>query len=190
MKRMEPLNRRELLNLLQAAREESTRDWCMLLLMYSHGLRASEVGSLKRADLNERDWTLSIQRLKGSAKTLQVIYPDSVKLLNARKAISEWLTERPAGAYLFPNRQGLGLSRIAVYNAFKKHALASGLAGHKASPHALKHTLGQDLHDSGKAIEVVAACLGHVRIDSSRRYFDISFDDANQARQDAIAHAS
>lgn len=187
MKRMEPLNRQELLNLLASARQDSTRDWCMLLLMYSHGLRASEVGSLKRADLNERDWTLSIERLKGSEKTLQVIYPNSNKLLNARKAITEWLALRPHSPYLFPNPQGQKLSRIAVYNAFKKHALASGLAAHKASPHALKHTLGQDLHDTGHSIEVVAACLGHARIDSSRRYFDISFDDANQARQMALS---
>lgn len=77
MKRMEPLNRQELLNLLASARQDSTRDWCMLLLMYCHGLRASEVGQLKRSDLNERDWTLSIERLKGSDKTLQVIYPNS-----------------------------------------------------------------------------------------------------------------
>jgi site-specific recombinase XerD len=187
MKRMEPLSRPELLNLLATARASSIRDWCLLLLMYSHGLRASEVGQLKRADLNERDWTLSISRLKGSEKTLQVIYPNSTKLLNARKAITEWLSLRPQSPYLFPNPQGQKLSRIAVYNAFKKHALASGLAAHKSSPHALKHTLGQDLHDSGHSIEVVAACLGHARIDSSRRYFDISFDDANQARQIAIS---
>jgi integrase len=190
MKRMEPLNRDELLRLLKSARESSTRDWCLLLLTYSHGLRASEAGSLLRTDFNERDWTLNVKRRKGSDKTLQVIYPNGVKLLDERKALTEWLTERPIGGYLFPNPQGAALSRIAVYNLYRKHARTSGLPKHKSSPHALKHSLGQDLHDSGQPIEVVAACLGHARIDSARRYFDISFSAANHARRAAIAFQS
>ena len=186
MKRMEPLNRRELLALLKTAREAGTRDWCLLLVMYSHGLRASEAGQLLRSDLNEQDWTLNVKRLKGSQKTLQVIYPNGIKLLDERKALSEWLAERPIGGYLFPNPQGAALSRISVYSLFKKHATAAGLPAHKSAPHAAKHTLGQDLHDSGQPIEVVAACLGHTRIDSSRRYFDVSFSDMNHARRAAI----
>lgn len=186
MNRMEPLNRQELLSLLKAARESSMRDWCLLVLMYHHGLRASEAGSLLRSDLNERDWTLNVKRLKGSTKTLQVVYPNGVKLLDARKAVGEWLALRPQGAYLFPNAQGGPLSRISVYQTFKKHAATAKLPAHKSSPHALKHTLGQHIHDSGQGIEVVAACLGHARIDSSRRYFDISFADANHARRAAL----
>jgi type 1 fimbriae regulatory protein FimB len=187
MKRMEPLNRQELLSLLNAAREYSVRDWCMLLLIYSHGLRASEAGKLLRSDLNERDWTLNIKRAKGSDKTLQVIYPNGVKLLDGRKALTEWLAKRPIVGFLFPNPSGASLSRISVYQMFKKHAKTANLPEHKSSPHALKHSLGQDLHDSGQPIEVVAACLGHARIDSSRRYFDISFADANHARRAAIS---
>ena len=186
MNRMEPLNHTELISLLSAARESSARDWCLLLLMYQHGLRASEVGSLLRSDLNERDWTLNVRRLKGSAKTLQVIYPNGIKVLDARKAITEWLQERPETAHLFSNPQGAALSRISVYQLFKRHAATAGLPSHKSSPHVLKHSLGQHLHDSGQPIEIVAACLGHTRIDSSRRYFDISFADANHARRAAI----
>jgi integrase/recombinase XerC len=190
MNRMEPLDRDELLNLLKAARESGVRDWCMLVLMYHHGLRASEAGSLLRSDLNERDWTLNVKRLKGSAKTLQVVYPNGVKLLDARKAVGEWLALRPHGAYLFANPQGGPLSRISVYQIFKRHAATAKLPAHKSSPHALKHTLGQHIHDSGQGIEVVAACLGHARIDSSRRYFDISFADANHARRASLNHRS
>jgi site-specific recombinase XerD len=146
MNRMEPLNRDELLSLLRAARESSTRDWCMLVLMYHHGLRASEAGGLLRADLNERDWVLDVKRLKGSAKTLQTILPNGVKLLDARKALKERLEQRPQGAYLFPNPQGAPLSRISVYKIIKKHASTAKLPAHKSSPHALKHSLGQHLH--------------------------------------------
>ena len=186
MKRMEPLNRAELLNLLKAARESSIRDWCLIVLMYHHGLRASEAGGLLRSGVNETDWTIAVTRLKHSNKTLQAILPNGIKLLDARKALTEWLAVRPQGAYLFPNPQSAPLSRISVYQMIKKHAKTANLPKHKSAPHALKHSLGQDLHDSGQGIEVVAACLGHARVDSSRRYFDITFAAANHARQAAI----
>ena len=188
MKRMEPLNRDELLALLKAARESSVRDWCLLVLMYHHGLRASEAGSLLRSAVNETDWTIAVTRLKHSNKTLQAILPNGIKLLDARKALTVWLDVRPASAYLFPNPQSGPLSRISVYQIFKKHGKTARLPEHKSAPHALKHSLGQDLHDSGHGIEVVAACLGHARVDSSRRYFDITFAAANHARQAAIAY--
>jgi site-specific recombinase XerD len=105
------------------------------------------------------------------SKTLQVIYPNGVKLLDARKAIGEWISERPASAYLFPNPQDGPLSRITVYNIFKKHAAAAKLPQHKSAPHSLKYSLGQHLHDSGQPIEVMAACLGHARIDSRPTLF-------------------
>jgi len=186
MKRMEPLNRAELLGLLKAARDYSVRDWCLLVLMYHHGLRASEAGSLLRSAVNEADWTLTVKRLKRSNKTLQAILPNGIKLLDARKALADWLAVRPQSAYLFPNPQSAPLSRISVYLMFKRHAKTANLPDHKSSPHALKHSLGQDLHDSGHGIEVVAACLGHARVDSSRRYFEITFAASNHARQAAI----
>lgn len=186
MKRMEPLNRRELLALLKAARECNVRDWALLVTIYAHGLRASEAGRLLRTDFNERDWTLDVRRLKGSKRTLQSILPNGEKLLNVRKALSEWIQQRPEGPYLFPNPQAGPLSRIAVYNVIKKHAAASGLPAHKAAPHALRHSLGQALHDSGQNIELAAEVLGHVRLDSTRRYYRTSWQDSQDARRVAL----
>lgn len=189
MKRMEPLSRRELLDLLAAAKAASTRDWALLATIYAHGLRASEAGRLLRSDFNERDWTLDVRRLKGSKRTLQSILPNGEKLLNVRKALSEWIRERAESPYLFSNPQGGPLSRIAVYNVIKKHAAASGLPAHKSSPHALRHSLGQAIHDSGQSIEVCAEILGHTRLDSSRHYYRIAWREANDARQVAINFA-
>ena len=118
-----------------------------------------------------------------------MIFPNGVKLLDARKAITEWLAERPqTSGYLFPNPQALRAEphqRLSVSYSRSMPSTA-GLPEHKSAPHAMKHSLGQHLHDSGQPIEIVAACLGHARIDSSRRYFDISFTDANHARRAAI----
>src|ERR1035437_8893870 len=56
----------ETLAVLKAARGRATRDWTMVLLAYRHGLRASEVCSLKLADIDLKSGSISIRRLKGS----------------------------------------------------------------------------------------------------------------------------
>jgi type 1 fimbriae regulatory protein FimB len=64
--RMNILTPQEMLDLLKAARQHSTRDWAMILLAYRHGLRASEVCGIKLADLDLKSGSISIRRLKGS----------------------------------------------------------------------------------------------------------------------------
>ena len=144
-----------------------------------------------RNHLNEQDWTLNVKRLKGSQKTLQVIYPNGIKLFDERKALLEWLAERPAGeATSSQSTRSTIEPNLGVPDLQEARGYPAGLPAHKSAPHALKHSLGQDLHDSGQPIEVVAACLGHTRIDSSRRYFEVSFADVNHARRAAIAFQS
>lgn len=61
----------ELLRVLKAAREHSTRDWALLLTVYRHGLRASEAAALRLDDIT--DGQLRIARVKGSLRTVQAI---------------------------------------------------------------------------------------------------------------------
>ena len=72
--RMMFLTPEELLAVLKVARERNTRDHAMILLAYRHGLRASEVCCLKLADVDVKGGSISLQRLKGSLKTVQPLY--------------------------------------------------------------------------------------------------------------------
>ena len=69
--RMIILTPQEMLALLKAAKNRSTRDWAMILLAYRHGLRASEVCGIKLADVDLKAGSISIRRLKGSLHTIQ-----------------------------------------------------------------------------------------------------------------------
>ena len=66
---MRSLTLPQLLALLAAAKAHLERDWLMILLAFSGGLRASEVIAIKREDV--RDGFLTVQRLKGSRRTTQ-----------------------------------------------------------------------------------------------------------------------
>jgi type 1 fimbriae regulatory protein FimB len=54
----------ELLAVLKIVRDRSARDWCMILLTYRHGLRASEVCGLKVSDVNLKEHSVPVARLK------------------------------------------------------------------------------------------------------------------------------
>src|SRR4029077_10580370 len=69
------LSPEEILAVLKAARARSIRDWAMILFAYRHGLRASEVCGLKLSDVNLKDQTVRVARLKGSMLTTQPLVP-------------------------------------------------------------------------------------------------------------------
>jgi Phage integrase family len=83
---LESLTYDELLAVLRAARAQSTRNWCMILAAFSHGLRASEVCDLKLS--NVHDGHVTIHRLKGSRTTLHQLVPHrGMPLLDEVKAL-------------------------------------------------------------------------------------------------------
>jgi len=71
--KMDFLSPDELLVVLRCAREHSTRSWAMILIAYSHGLRASEVCGLKLGDINIKNATIATKRLKGSFEDLNCV---------------------------------------------------------------------------------------------------------------------
>lgn len=187
MNRMQPLTRPELLAVLKVARANSVRDHALLLLCYAHGMRASECGQLLVSDINTKDWTVRVKRVKGSLETLQTLSANSEKLLDERRVLLEWLTVRVnASPYLFPSRKAGSLSRVQVYRLFRSYCELAGIPDAKRGVHALKHTLGQRMADGGVDIKEMRLALGHKSLSSTVHYFDVTADQADRARQVAL----
>ena len=188
MNRMQPLTRPELLAVLKVARANSVRDHALLLLCYAHGMRASECGQLLVSDINTKDWTVRVKRVKGSLETLQTLSGNSERLLDERKVLTEWLALRVNDSpFLFPSRNQRGsLSRVQVYRLFRSYCELAGIPDAKRGVHALKHTLGQRMADVGCDIKEMRLALGHRSINSTAVYFDVTADQANRARQVAL----
>jgi integrase len=91
------LSPEETLSVLRTAKDRAIRDWAMVLLAYHHGLRASEVCNLKMVDVNLKDGSISIQRLKGSMRTVQPLYTHRGQpLLDEAAALRSWSKTRPS----------------------------------------------------------------------------------------------
>jgi integrase/recombinase XerD len=186
MIKMQPLSDRELLAVLSGAKKESPRDHALLLICYSHAMRANECGKLLVSDVSIKDQTIRIQRSKGSLTTTEKLSPHSNALLDQRKTVENWLRIKPDSPYLFPSRKNAILSRIQVYRLFRYYAEAVGLPDTKRGVHSLKHTLGQKLADRGTDIKELRVIMGHKLITSTQHYYEVSQAQADATKQAAL----
>jgi len=187
--RMNILTPQEMLDLLKAARQHSTRDWAMILLAYRHGLRASEVCGIKLADLDLKAGSISIRRLKGSLHTVQPLYQHRGQpLLDEAAAVRAWLRKRVADGsdYLFTSQKGGKLSRIQFFRNFQKIAEETGLSPEKRHPHVLKHSLASHLVMGNANLALIRQALGHRSINSTLAYIGTSDAQAAEALQKAL----
>jgi site-specific recombinase XerD len=187
--RMVILSPQEMLGLLKTARKHSTRGWAMVLLAYRHGLRASEVCSIKMADVDLKSGSLSIRRLKGSLHTIQPLYQHRGQpLLDEAAAVRAWLRKRQADGseYLFVSQKGGKLSRVQFFRLFQTIAESAGLSQEKRHPHVLKHSLPSHLVSGNANLALIRQALGHRSINSTMAYIGTSDAQAAEALQKAL----
>lgn len=177
----------ELLAVLKTAKESSTRDWALLVVIYRHGLRASEAAALTLGAI--QDGQLTVARAKGSLKTTQpIVKHPGQPLLDEVKALREWLKERPQDGSdaLFTSRKGGHLTREQVYRIFRQHAEAARLPESKRFVHVLKHSLASHLIAGNANLAMVQVALGHASLSSTQAYVHVSDAQAAEASRRAL----
>jgi site-specific recombinase XerD len=168
----------EVEKLLKASKDKSLsrhpeREYCLLLLMVRHGLRASEACELKLSDVHLAEKNLYVNRLKKGISTTHPLYNGEVK------AIKDWLAKRqemtldPSGT-LFISEQCRPLSRSMVHRLVQRYAEAAGLADLNVHPHMLRHACGYDLANRGIDTRGIQGYLGHSNIQHTVRYTALS----------------
>src|SRR5215469_9260749 len=166
---MDFLTPEELLRLLRAA-QARTRDWCMILVAYRHGLRTSEVCSLKLSDV--RNGYISVQRGKGSLRTRQRLYQEhSEPLLDEVEALQAWLALRPddGSGFLFTSQKGGGLHRTQFFRMFQAAAKKARLPTRKQHPRILKYSLAAHLLIRKADLSLIGRLLGHRSANSTQK---------------------
>jgi integrase len=172
---MQHLEPAEVLSVLRAAKAKGQREWAMIVVAYKHGLRASEVCNLRVDDLDLKNGSIIVERLKGSLRTTQAVTEHRGEpLLNEHRALREWLKERPADGsdYLFTSQKGGRLDRTQFFRLFKAHAL--------------KHSLASHLVSANVNLALVKQQLGHKSIGSTMRYVTTSDHQASKATANAL----
>jgi integrase/recombinase XerC len=145
------------------------RDRAILELLYSSGLRVSELVGLNS---NQIDLDLGIVKVMGKGRKERIV-PVGMKAVESLKA---YLNERgglKGEEPLFVNSVGGRLSARSVGRLIKKYTKHSGIF-RKVSPHSLRHTFATHLLDAGADIREIQEMLGHSSLSTTQRYTHVS----------------
>jgi len=149
----------------------------MILLAFQHGLRASEVIGL--TPVNVADGYLTVQRLKGSMRTVQPLIASENPLLNERGLVIDFVRGMHRDQRLFP------VCRQTFWRALQRHARAIGLPAHKRNTKMLKHSIAmQTIGTAG--VENVRQHLGHKSLSSTGAYLRVSDEEASKRIAEAL----
>lgn len=150
-----------------------TRNYLLLELIYSCGLRLSEVLNIKLKDINYSDRLIKI--IGKGKKTRMVCFGDYVfDALNLyiNKYRSNFVLSSDEG-YLLISKYGTKLSKSGANKIIKISLLKSGI-NHSASAHSLRHTFATDLLNEGASIDTVKELLGHSSLATTQIYTHVT----------------
>jgi len=164
----------------------AVRDKAILELLYSSGLRLSELTGLAEDDVNFRDATV---RVTGKGSKTRIVPVGS----HALAALKIWLPARgqlarPGAKALFVGQDGSALGPRAVQSRLKQWALKLGLAD-KVHPHALRHSFASHLLQSSGDLRAVQELLGHASISTTQVYTHLDFQHLAKAYDQAHPRA-
>lgn len=149
--------------------EEGHRNRAILEVMYSCGLRVSEVVSLRITDLFFDDGYLRVIG-KGDKERLVPVSDELIKQVAIYREIRASVrVESRYADYLFLGRHGRPLSRVMIFNIVKRTAADAGITK-TVSPHTLRHTFATQLVKGGADIRLVQQMLGHSSIMTTEIY--------------------
>jgi integrase/recombinase XerD len=139
-----------------------------LTTAYAAGLRASEVASLKVADLDSSRMVIRVQQGKGGRDRYVML---SSQLLGILRAY--WRLARPPH-WLFPRQDGEQPIHPATLNAACHSACAAAGLGKRVTVHTLRHSFATHLLESGTDIRIIQALLGHRNVNTTARYAQVA----------------
>jgi integrase/recombinase XerD len=145
------------------------RDKAMIELLYSTGLRVSELCGLKTADVQmEVGWLRCIG--KGNKERLVPVGRRALETVQEylKKSRPEILGEKTS-PYLFASRTGAAINRIIFWKVLGAYGRKAGLRK-TLSPHMLRHSFATHLLDRGADLRSVQMMLGHADIATTQIY--------------------
>lgn len=160
------------------------RDKAILELLYSSGLRVSELLNLKISDLFFDDEVIRVIG-KGSKQRIVPIGSSAIKwineyLINVRPLLQKRMNSENI---IFLNSRGTKLSRMAIWKIVKKYCEKAEIEK-EVHPHTLRHSFATHLLEGGADLRAVQEMLGHSDISTTQIYTHIDREYVKQIHKD------
>ena len=168
-KRKDYLTEEEVKRLLKAVKKTRypIRNKLLIMMMYKHGLRVSEVIDIKYSDLNLKNSRIWVKRLKGGLSVEHPIPGEELRLI--RKYLRLRKNKLP---WLFTNERQQPLTRQAVNYIISSASKIAGLDN--VSPHTLRHSCGYYMANNEYHQRIIQDYLGHRDPKHTARYTRIA----------------
>ena len=150
----------------------SVRDRAILELLYSSGLRISELAEAKTDDLDLEE-TLIRVRGKGNKERIVPVGSKALSALREYLGVREGF--KPASDHLFLNSRGKNITTRSLARIIKKYGLVSGISKN-VSPHVLRHSFATHLLAGGADLRAIQEMLGHSSLSTTQKYTHLSIE--------------
>ncbi|MDO5852393.1 MAG: tyrosine-type recombinase/integrase [Methanobacteriaceae archaeon] len=158
------------------------RDKLMLTLLYSTGLRVSELVKIERNSIDFKERTM---RIRGKGDKDRIIVFDE----NSKKLLKKYLEQiDDTNPFIFTNPTGNPLTSRYVQLMIKKYAKKSGIK-RRVTPHILRHSFATHLLKNGVDIRAIQQLLGHSNLSTTQIYTSVDlhtlkdlYDSAQKTR--------
>lgn len=169
---------------IDLSKPEGHRNRAMLEVLYSCGLRVSELVNLRYSDVYPKEQFIRVWG-KGSKQRLVPISKTALREIRLYLPDREAITPKPGFEdYLFLNRRGAALTRVMVFTIVKQQAALAGI--HKTvSPHTFRHSFATHLLEGGANLRAIQEMLGHEKITTTEIYTHI---DRESLRREILEH--
>jgi integrase/recombinase XerD len=174
----------QILDTIDLSTSTGQRNRAMLEVLYSCGLRVSELTHLKYSDIYFDEEFIKVEG-KGNKQRLVPISQTALKeirnYLHDRRQIP---VQKGYEDTLFLNRRGAGLTRVMVFYVIKAQAALAGIRK-TISPHTFRHSFATHLLEGGANLRAIQMMLGHEKITTTELYTHI---DREFLRREIITH--
>ena len=169
---------------IDVSKWEGHRNRAIIEVLFSCGLRVTELVTLKLTDLFLEERFVRIMG-KGSKERLVPISKKAIKLLKLWFVDRNLMNIKPGEEdYVFLNRRGKHLTRVMILLMVKQQAEAAGITK-TISPHTLRHSFATALLEGGADLRAIQALLGHESIGTTELYTHM---DMTVLKQEIMKH--
>lgn len=163
---------------------EGHRNRAIIEVLFSCGLRVSELVGLRQSDLYTDEQYIRV-RGKGSKERLVPISPRAIRELGFWFADRNHMDIKPGEEdYVFLNRRGAHLTRTMILIMIKRQAAEAGIAK-TISPHTLRHSFATALLEGGADLRMIQEMLGHESIGTTEIYTHV---ETSTLRREILEH--
>ncbi len=148
---------------------------CIVSLLYSAGLRRSELINLKITDIDGKRMLIRVEDAKGN-KDRYTLLPSSV-LKNLREYYRKWQPKK----YLFEGPVGEKYSSTSIAKIIKQAAVKAGIVK-TVTPHMLRHSFATHLLENGTDLRNIQVLLGHNSLKTTEIYTHVAASSFNKIK--------